>query len=118
MKPRLASLVGIVFLGIAMAALAGSDNAAKLIGVWNDPKVAGKSIEFAKGGKMKIREKKGDKTVVVDGVYLLKDNSLTITFVPPGKEKAESDTGTIKKLTDQDLVIQDSRGKNIEFKRK
>ena len=117
MKLCLVIVTGIVFSASAMIGIAGTDTGKKLIGVWADTKVEGKSIEFAKDGKVKLTEKVGEKTVTVSGTYALKEGLLVISFVPPGKEKAETDTGKIKKLTDKELVIEDRGGKSLEYKR-
>ncbi len=117
MKRHLAIAAGIVFSATAMIAVAGTDTAQKLIGVWADAKVEGKSIEFAKEGKLKMTEKVGDKATTISGTYALKEGLLVVSFVPPGKEKAETDTVKITKLTDKDLVVQDRAGKSLVYKR-
>jgi uncharacterized protein (TIGR03066 family) len=117
MKLRVAIVATIVFSASAMIGVAGTDTAKKLVGVWADTKTEGKSIEFAKDGKLKLTEKVGDKKVTVSGTYALKEGLLVVTFVPPGKEKAETDTAKITKLTDTELVIEDRKGKSLEYKR-
>ena len=114
---KLVIVAGIVFSASALVGVAGTDTAKKLIGVWAATKAEGKSIEFAKDGKLKLTEKVGDKTVVVAGTYTLKEGFLVVSFVPPGKEKAETDTGKITKLTDKELVIEERNGKSLEYKR-
>ena len=117
MKLHPVIVAGIVFLASALLGVAGTDTGKKLIGVWADAKAEGKSIEFGKDGKLKLTEKVGDKTTTVSGTYALKEGLLVITFVPPGKEKAVTDSGKITKLTDKELIIEDRKGKSMEYKR-
>jgi len=122
MKFASAVLVGMVVLGTAMAAVAGSDNAKNLVGVWEQTKGIGnakQTFEFTKDGKLKITAKTGDKTVILDGTYKLKDDTLT-TVVKQGDKDYES-TAKIVKLDEKVLHIQEFKGDKKrevdEFKR-
>jgi uncharacterized protein (TIGR03066 family) len=105
-------LVGLVFLGMVTVVPAGSDHARRIIGVWEKVKDPGITYEFTKDGKVKMTERgKADPP----GTYRVKGDELTIT-VTIG-DKPETQIAKIKKLTDNELVIQLTGKKEIEFKR-
>jgi uncharacterized protein (TIGR03066 family) len=118
-KLRFPVLAGMVMLGMSMVAMAGADNAMKIVGVWevtksdNAPK--GAMAEFSKDGKMKLKAKFGDKEISIDGTYKLKGDKITSVLTFGGKSKEE--TATIKKLTADVLHIEDEKGKVDEYKR-
>ena len=64
---------------------------------------------------MKLTAKFGDKAIVIDGTYKLKEDKIFVVLTFGGKSK--DDVGTIKKLTDKELHIQDDKGKIDEYKR-
>lgn len=65
---------------------------------------------------MKLKVKSSDQTVTAEGTYKIDgDRITTASKGPDGKEKTQ--TAKIKKLTDKVLVIEDSQGKTLEFKR-
>jgi uncharacterized protein (TIGR03066 family) len=117
---RLAILAFLV-IGLVIVGTAGAqgDNAKKLVGVWEVTKSEGAppgaTVEFTKDGKVKIKAKVGDKELALDGTYKVKGDKLEVTLEFMGKSK--SDTSTIKKLTEKELVLQDDKGKLDEFKR-
>ena len=119
MKLRLPVLAGLVMLGMSMVAVAGSDNAKKLVGVWevskSDALLQGATIEFTKDGKMKLKAKFSDKEFIIDGTYKLKERQDYMVLTFGGKTKEE--IGTIKKLTDNELHVEDDKGKIDEYKR-
>jgi uncharacterized protein (TIGR03066 family) len=117
MKLGLPALSGLLILGVATFAVAGSDKAMKLIGIWevtrskNAPE--GATVEFTKGGKMTTKFKVGDEDIIHETPYVLKDARIT-TKVGARKEPC---TATIKKLTDTILIVEDEDGNTDEFKR-
>jgi uncharacterized protein (TIGR03066 family) len=88
----------------------GAIEAAKLLGKWKAPD--GKSeIEFAKEGKL-ILTAEGIK---IEGKYKLEKDKLTVIISFGGKE--DSETMTVKSITDTKLVTVDSKGKQEELTR-
>lgn len=117
-------LVGCLFLGL-VAVAQGADkkeptNKEKIVGVWEPTKgdslPKGATIEFTKDGKLKIAIKVEGKTITADGTYTVDGDKLTTVLKDEGKEKKE--TVKIKKLTDKELVTEDSKGMVDEFKKK
>jgi uncharacterized protein (TIGR03066 family) len=129
MNSRLVVVVAVVMLGLARVAVAGSDNATKLIGAWEyvNPDAfelpKGIALEFTKDGKVKL--KLGDKTIKEDyGTYSVKDDIITLKLVlgrRKGKEEFNTGFWKIKKLTDKELRIYDKKEReerqNQDFKR-
>ena len=112
MNTRFVILVGLVFLGMAMMAPAGSDTTKKIIGVWQEVKDPGITYEFTKDGKVIMTERgKADPP----GTCKIKGDDLTITVTIGGKTGMQ--TAKIKKLTDKEMVLQISEKKEAEFKR-
>ncbi|HXG08769.1 MAG TPA: DUF5640 domain-containing protein [Gemmataceae bacterium] len=109
------ALAGCIVLGLTTAAL-GQDKVSqeKLIGTWQIKE--GIVVEFTKDGKMKLTAKVEDRTVSFDGTYVLNGNKLTTTVKQGGKEQKE--VSTIKKVTDEVLVVEDMSGKTQELRRK
>jgi uncharacterized protein (TIGR03066 family) len=97
-----------------------NDNAKKLVGVWEVTKSEGAppgaTLEFTKDGKMKIRAEVKGKQFEMGGTYKVEGNKVHVTFKVGDQEK--KDTGTIKTLTDTRLVVEDTKGKVDEYKRK
>ena len=83
----------------------------KLMGKW-EPKEGRVVIEFADKGKFSI-DSDGKK---FDGTYKLDGDRLEIAITIVDREQKE--TLTIKKLTDEELVTTDSKGKDETLKRK
>src|SRR5262245_45850303 len=110
---------GAVFFGIVVLATAGGDTAKRLIGVWevtkSDDAPPGATVEFTKDGKILVRAKVKDMDIKVDGTYEVKKDQI-VTKVSFG-DKSKTETHTIKKLTDKELIIMDEQGKVEEYKR-
>jgi uncharacterized protein (TIGR03066 family) len=85
----------------------------KLMGKW-EPKEGMVVIEFADKGKFTLALSSDSKKF--DGTYKLDGNRLEIAITIADKEQKE--TLTIKKLTDDELVTTDSKGKDETLKRK
>jgi uncharacterized protein (TIGR03066 family) len=112
-------LVGVVFLAMGLIGTAGTDTAKKLVGIWKVVKSEGAppgaTVEFTKDGKMKLRAEVKGEVFEAGGTYTLKGNSITTTVEFKGKKMTE--TSTIKKVTDKQLIIEDEKGKTDEFQR-
>ena len=116
-----------VCLGIAAVLLAGLTTAygadkkdevkAKLVGVWQPSKDdKAPSVEFTKDGKLKIVIDMDGKKVTIDGTYEVDGENVKVVMKDPeGKE--HKDTLKITKLTDKELVTEDSKGMKDEFKK-
>jgi len=119
MKWSTLALVGMLFFGLALVGLAGTDTVKKLVGVWEVTKSKdappGATVEFTKDGKMALKAKVKDKTLSIEGTYKVKADSLTSTLSFGGKEKTE--THKIKKLTEKELILEDEKGQIEEYKR-
>ena len=113
----------VVFVGFVSAEDKKVD-AAKLVGKWeltksesgNAPK--GAIVEFTKDNKLSITIDVGGKKVELTGTYKVDGNKLTVTIKNPDGGKDESDTDTIKSLTDEKIVLVDKDKKETEFMKK
>jgi uncharacterized protein (TIGR03066 family) len=116
-------LMGLVAIPLALSISAGADEkqtekieAAKLVGKWeplNGPKGEKIVLEFTKEGKTKITFESDPKRVR-EGSYKVDGNKLTLSQIEDGKE--ESETATVTKLTDTELVTE-AKGTKATFKR-
>ena len=93
----------------------------KLIGKWEPvpdkdkkEKLSGLVIEFMAGGKVTMAVAGAESRA--QGTYELKADKLAVTLKVGDRE--EKDTLTVKKLTDDELVTEDSKGKAETLKRK
>src|SRR5262249_55191986 len=100
-------------------------NKEKIVGTWGLEKPEtpknlppGSTLEFTKDGKLKFSAKVGDQAVNLEGTYSVDGDKLKTTLKDTdGKE--QSDTDTITKLTDKELVIKDSKTDELlTFKKK
>jgi uncharacterized protein (TIGR03066 family) len=91
-------------------------DAKKLVGKWEpvDSKIP-VTIEFTDKGKLILSVEFGGKSDKVEGDYKLSDDKLDLVLRAEGKEQKE--TLTLSKLTDEELVAKDSRGKEETLKR-
>lgn len=119
-------LIAGVALGVVMfiaAGLSADDksekiDAKKLVGKWeppDTPKGVSLVLEFTKDGKLVVSADVGGKTEKMEANYKLAGNKLTINGKLPGGEKTE--TVTVLKLTDAELVTKDEKGKEETLKR-
>jgi uncharacterized protein (TIGR03066 family) len=110
---------GVLFFSLALVGAAGTDNAKKIVGLWEVTKSEGAppgaTVEFTKDGKLKVRAKLGDKELNIDGTYKVEGDKLDVTLMFDGKTIKE--TNKIKKLTEQQMILEDEKGKVEEFKR-
>lgn len=117
-------LGGMLTLGLVFVAGLSADEKAekidgkKLLGKWEPAEVAKGAkvvVEFMKEGKVRVDVEFGGKKDKVEGQYKLDGNKLTVTIAKGGKE--DKDTSTITKLTDDELVMKDEKGKSETLKR-
>lgn len=96
---------------------------AKLVGKWELTKSTdetapkGATVEFTKDNKVTVTLDFGGKKLELMGTHKLEGDKLTVTMkTPDGKE--ETDTDTIKELTDDKMILIDKNKKETEFTRK
>jgi uncharacterized protein (TIGR03066 family) len=112
-----AVLCACVSVACSPGAREGHDN--KLVGVWEqeDGDAKGSTVEFTGDGKLKVVDfTKGQKIETIDGTYTLDGDTLKIALIH-GEEEEKKDSVKITKLTDQELVTEDEKGKVDHFKR-
>jgi len=99
---------------------AAKSNATKIVGTWEVTKSQdappGSTVEFAKGGKMKVTITLEGKTLTLEGTYKVEGDKIKSTLKQG--ETEHSETIKIKTLTDTRLVTEDEKGKIDEFKKK
>ena len=97
------------------------DNAKLIVGKWEVTKAdkempVGAVIEFGKDGTMKITAKTGGKEQSVDAVYKVEGDQVQFTLKLPDREEKKEPL-TIKKLSEEELVLDMEKGRSVEFKR-
>jgi uncharacterized protein (TIGR03066 family) len=114
-------------LAVALAVAAGAPaqetkgekiDAKKLIGKWQPAEKKDKeavTIEFAKDGKLYLTADFGGKAEKLEGTYKLDGNKLTVGVKLGDKEQTE--TVTVTRLTDDELMTEDSKGKKETLKK-
>jgi uncharacterized protein (TIGR03066 family) len=124
---RAVHLVVAGVLGLALVLSAGAQDKdkkpapgkEKIEGVWKPAKgkdAATTTLEFAKGGKFRVTNQQGDKKETFEGTWKREGtDKLKITLKVMDKERTH--TLTIEKLTKDELVTKDSKGKSDTFKR-
>jgi uncharacterized protein (TIGR03066 family) len=119
MRTLIGAVVIVAFAGFIGASAQDKDKdkveLKKLMGKW-EPKEGRVVIEFADKGKLSLSVDTDGKSQKFDGTYKLDGNRLEIAIVILEKEQKE--TLTVKKLTDEELVTTDSKGKEETLKRK
>lgn len=117
------TLVGMVAVLILTGFTVAADekiDAKKLIGKWEPEKVEEKGIklvlEFKDDGKMTISLTFMDETDKGEGTYKVDGNKIE-TEVALGAGKPKKDTLTIVKLTDKELTLKPSNGKELVLKK-
>src|SRR5688572_30203347 len=111
------SLLGCVLGLLLCSGLVADDkkdaiDAKKLVGKWEPkekPKGVSVVVEFTKDGKMTVNSTADDGTKLVDeSTYKVEGNKLIMTVKV--KDKEETRTTTITRLTDTELVGKDDKG--------
>ena len=106
---------------LVMVGFAGADekvDAKKLIGKWapKDPKKGEDFVmEFAEKGKLIVTFNANGKEIKIEGTYKVDGNKIEVAMSFNGKEAKE--THTVTKLTDDELVSKDEKGKDETLKR-
>ena len=72
-------------------------------------------LEFTAKGTVSVTVEKGGKSAKAEGTYKLEGNKLDLALKVDGKEQKE--TITISKLTDDEFVGKDSKGKEEKLKK-
>jgi uncharacterized protein (TIGR03066 family) len=92
----------------------------KLVGMWVATKgdiPEGATLEFSKEGKLKLVVTVDGKATANDATFEADGDTLTVAHkASDGKDVKEK--VKIKKLTDKELVMEDEKGKVMEFARK
>ena len=92
----------------------------KVVGTWEATQgdvPAGSPLVFTSDGKFKLTVKDKGKTFVVEGRYQVGGGKLKTTVKgPDGKDRIH--TVTIKKLTDSELALVETKGKTQAYRRK
>jgi uncharacterized protein (TIGR03066 family) len=119
MKPLCAALLGLAVL--ALAGSARADDAAKLVGKWEVTKSTGETpmgavVEFTRDGKLTATVSFDGKQIKFDGTYELKKDKLSVKLVH-GEEKV-NEVFTVKKLTDDEMELEDKDSKVDTLKKK
>ncbi|VTT97172.1 unnamed protein product [Gemmataceae bacterium] len=118
MRALVAAVVVLSFAGLTTAEdkKDGKLDAKLLIGKWSpaDEK-APVVVEFTDKGKMTLTIDIGGKSEKVEGTYKLDGDKLEMVMSFGGKEMKE--TVTISKLTAEEMVGKDSKGKEEKFKK-
>jgi uncharacterized protein (TIGR03066 family) len=112
-------------LAVALAVAAGAPaqdtkgekiDGKKLIGKWQPAGQKEKvTIEFTKDGKLYLTAEIAGKPEKLEGTYKLDGNKLTVGV--KGGDKDQNETMTVTRLTDDELVTEDSKGKKETLKK-
>ena len=123
MRTLCAIVLGAAALGLTGFAAADDkdDYAKKIVGKWEITKSQGDEpvgalVEFTKDGKFTVAAKLNGKELKLDGTYKVEKDKLTTELSVAGK--TEKDVDTIKKLTDEDMELENKDKKVVTFKRK
>jgi uncharacterized protein (TIGR03066 family) len=117
MRALIGAVVVLAFAGFAAGQEKDKDkiDLKKLMGKW-EPKEGAIVIEFADKGKLTLSVDLGGKSEKIEGTYKVDGNKLEVVLAFGGKEQKE--TLTVKKLTDEELITTDSKGKEETLKKK
>jgi uncharacterized protein (TIGR03066 family) len=116
-------VAGVVVLALAAGAGAEDrgDAARLLVGKWQTTKAhkvvpVGTVFEFSKDGKMRVNLKDGGKEESVEGICKVEGDKVQYTLKLGGKDE-KKDPLTIKKISEQELVLKGVEGDLSELKR-
>ncbi|MFO0825678.1 MAG: TIGR03066 family protein [Gemmataceae bacterium] len=115
MRTVLSAVVVVMFAGFTSAQDKQDEkiDAKKLLGQWQvmpDKAV----VTFGENGKLTINPGT-DTSKTIDGTYKIEGNKIQVVVGAPGNDKKE--TLTVVKLTDEELVTKDTKGKEDKFVR-
>ena len=116
------ALIGCVAVLVLTGFTGAADDkidAKKLIGKWETAKPAKGEpsfvLEFTDKGKFSVSFDMDGKPMTIEGTYKVDGNKVEVTMSFNGKEVKE--THTVTKLTDDEMVSKDSKGKEETMKR-
>ena len=117
MRSLIGALVVLALAGFTTAFAQEKIDGKKLVGKWEpaDLPGAGMVVEFTNAGKVSVVVEKGGKTAKAEGTYKLEGDKLEMALKMDGKDHKE--TITISKLTDDEFVGKDSKGKEEKLKK-
>jgi uncharacterized protein (TIGR03066 family) len=113
--------LGLALVGFAFAAPAPSDAPASIVGKWEITKSSGDApegtlVEFTDKGEVKVVVKIENQELKIEGKYSLASEKLTLELKANDKDVKEE--LTIKKLTADDLELEDKDKKVDVLKKK
>jgi uncharacterized protein (TIGR03066 family) len=119
MRTLIGAVVVLAFCGFA-AAQKDKDkdkiDAKKLVGKWEPADAKEKVVvEFTDKGKVILSVDFNGKSAMIEGTYKLDGNKLEMVMSFAGKDQKE--TLTVSKLTDDEMVGTDSKGKTETLKK-
>ena len=112
-----------LFGAVAVLALAGFTTAAgqekidgkKLVGKWEPADLPWMTVEFTEKGTVSVAVEKGGKSVKVDGTYKLDGDKLEMALKMD--DKVQKETITISRLTDEEFVGKDEKGREERLRK-
>jgi uncharacterized protein (TIGR03066 family) len=117
MRSLIGAVVVLALAGFTTAAGQEKIDGKKLVGKWEPTDVTGAMlvVEFTDKGTVSVSVEKGGKSVKVDGTYRLSGDRLEMALKMDGKEQKE--TITVTRLTDDELVGKDEKGKEERMRK-
>jgi uncharacterized protein (TIGR03066 family) len=117
MRGLIGAAVVVALAGFTSAAAQEKIDGNKLVGRWEPTLLPGSLVvlEFTAKGTVTLTVDKGGKTSKAEGTYKLDGNTLDLALKLDGKEQKE--TITISKLTDDEWVGKDAKGKEESFRK-
>jgi uncharacterized protein (TIGR03066 family) len=114
---RAASVLAIGLLGAVRAEEKKPDNKTLIVGVWELTKgtggpPVGAILTFDKEGKVKMTAKMDGQEVTREGAYAVDGDKVKVTA------EGRTESATIKKLTEKELILEAEQGRTMEFMRK
>ena len=90
----------------------------KIVGIWepSEGELRGMAMEFTSAGKIVMHMGNDGKKSMEMGTYKVEGDKMTLSRKEG--EKEDSETWTIKSLSDDELVTVDKRGKESKMKRR
>src|SRR5262245_66204346 len=105
------TLASVLLLMTALLGAAQTDASKLIVGKWErtrgDTAPPGLVAEFTRDGKITIDLKVEGKDMHAKGTYKIKGETVTLTFMVPGKDETKSETKWIKKLTETEPNLSD-----------
>ena len=117
MKALFATVLGVAVLGLAKVQAQDTE---KLVGKWEITKSAGEApvgtvVEFTKDGKISAVVKLEKEEIKIEGTYKLEKDKLMLKLKVG--DMTSEDVLTVKKLTDEELELED-KDKKVDVLKK